>query len=91
MLLCLEGDSFSQSQRVRSSLCHSFPFPEPSSRCLHLSQPIQHNQKGSPKTARHRKPSSLQFICQLFGEDYYMFFPRVFFPFPKEWLEFHSA
>ncbi|RLV98120.1 hypothetical protein DV515_00011119 [Chloebia gouldiae] len=57
MLLALKGTAFPKPPhrpRVRSSLSSSFLSPGPSSQCLHPSQLIQHNQKGSPKTTRQR-------------------------------------
>lgn len=57
MLLALKGTAFPKPPhppRVGSSLQGSFLSPEPSSQCLHLSQPIQHKHKGSPKTRRQR-------------------------------------
>lgn len=72
------------------SLCSSFLSPEPAPSACILPNPSSTTRRAAPKQGRDSsgKPSSLQFTCQLFGEDYYMFFPRLFFPSPKSGWSF---
>lgn len=79
MLLALKGQL--SPNHVGSSLPtpSSLQLPVPASPPTHPAQP-----EGQPQTTRQsllRK--TLQFTCQLFGEDYYMFLPRLFFSLPQ--------